>query len=317
MADLVTFGESMLRYSPPDYGRLETADMLEVSVAGAESNIAIAADRAGADALWMSKLPTNPLGRRVTNFLHELGLATDVVWAEEGRQGTYYVEPGPEPRGTAVLYDRADAAVTTATPDELPVDRVTDARMFVTTGITPALSATLVDTTAELLSTARTAGTRTVFDLNYRSKLWSPEQARETVRRLLPDVDIAFVGEATADRVFDVSGDPEAVARELAGEWDLELVVLTRGSWGSVAVADGTYFEQRAIETETIDPIGTGDAFVGGMLARLLEGAEPPNALAFGTAMAALKRTIPGDVAVVTREEVERVLATGTGGIQR
>src|SRR6056297_405905 len=111
MTDLVTFGETMLRLSPPDGERLEVSDRLELRAAGAESNVAVAAQRLGADAAWTSKLPDSPPGRRVVSGLRRHGVETDVVWSDEGRQGTYYLESGGEPRGSNVIYDREGAAV--------------------------------------------------------------------------------------------------------------------------------------------------------------------------------------------------------------
>jgi 2-dehydro-3-deoxygluconokinase len=317
MTDLVTFGETMLRLSPSNGERLETADDLEFRAAGAESNVAVAAARLGADAAWTSKLPDSPLGRRVAAGLRRHGVETDVVWSDEGRQGTYYLEHGGEPRGTNVIYDRAGAAVTTAETDELPVSRVREAERFHTTGITPALSETLEATTADLLAEARDAGTTTCFDVNYRSKLWTPDAARETMESLFPDVDLLLVAERDARKVLAREGVAEEIAAGLADEFDFETVVVTRGEDGALARHDGDVYEQPAIETDTLDPIGTGDAFLGAFLSRRLAGDDVATALEYGSATAALKRTIPGDVAVVTREEVETLLAAEGGEISR
>ncbi|UPW02003.1 sugar kinase [Halorussus gelatinilyticus] len=317
MTDLVTFGETMLRLSPPDGERLETTDELEFRAAGAESNVAVAAARLGADAVWTSKLPDSPLGRRVSSGLRRHGVETDVVWTDEGRQGTYYLEHGGKPRGSNVIYDRSGAAVTTAETDELPVERVREADRFHTTGITPALSDTLEATTADLLAAAQDAGTTTSFDVNYRSKLWSPESARETLESLFPDVDLLLVAERDAREVLAREGDPREIAAGLADEFGFETVIVTRGEKGALALHDGETYEQPAIETETLDPIGTGDAFLGAYLSRRIAGDGVPTALEYGSATAALKRTIPGDVAVVTREEVESVLAEEGGEISR
>ncbi|PSP61653.1 2-keto-3-deoxygluconate kinase, partial [Halobacteriales archaeon QH_8_67_36] len=121
MADLVTFGETMLRLSPPNEARLEVADQYNVDVAGAESNVAVAAQRLGLDSTWLSKLPDSPIGRKVAGELRSHGVSVDVVWDDspERRQGTYYLEQGRPPRGSKVIYDRAHASVTTATAEEL------------------------------------------------------------------------------------------------------------------------------------------------------------------------------------------------------
>ena len=317
MTDLVTFGEAMLRYSPPDRMRLEIADQLDVRVAGAESNVATAASRIGTDAVWISKLPDSPLGRRVVNFLHSFGLETDVIWSEEGRQGTYYIEFGGEPRGTRVVYDRERSAVTSATAAELPTDQLREASMFVTSGITPALSETLARTTETLLRTATEAGTTTVFDVNYRSKLWSFEEARETMEPMFRDIDMLVVAERDAANIFGIEGDPDRVLHAFDEKWGFDTIILTRGAEGAVALAEEDVIEQPAVASDTYDPIGTGDAFLGVLLGRLVDGAELSEALEWGAAAAALKRTIPGDIAVITRKEVEQVLDEQTGGIQR
>ncbi|WP_331235755.1 bifunctional 2-dehydro-3-deoxygluconokinase/2-dehydro-3-deoxygalactonokinase [Natronorarus salvus] len=317
MTELVTFGETMLRLSPPRHDRIEVAEAFEVRAAGAESNVAVAASRLGTPSLWTSKLPASVLGKRVVADLARYGIETDVVWSDEGRQGTYYLEFAGDPRGTNVIYDRSDAAVTTAETEELPMERIEGAEVFYTSGITPALSGTLAGTTAETLSRANEAGVKTAFDLNYRSKLWSPAEAREVCEGLFASVDTLVVAERDAREVLGTDGEAEGIATGLAEEWDFETVVLTRGAKGALAVSEGEAIEQRAFETETIDPIGTGDAFVGAFLARRIEGDGIERALSYGAATAALCRTIPGDVALVGPEEVERVRGEETTDISR
>ncbi|MFB6133428.1 MAG: bifunctional 2-dehydro-3-deoxygluconokinase/2-dehydro-3-deoxygalactonokinase [Halanaeroarchaeum sp.] len=317
MTELVTFGESMLRLSPPNDDRVERADELDVHVAGAESNVAVAAQRLGVDAAWTSKLVDSPVARRVLNPLRSHGVDTEIAWTEEGRQGIYYLEQAGEPRGANVIYDRRDAAVTTATVEDLPLDTIREADVFFTTGITPALSDALEATTRQLLREAGDAGATTSFDLNYRSKLWSPAEARGVLTDLLDLVDLAFVPEDDAETVLGLEGDAERIARELDDEHDFETVVVTRGDAGSLALRDGTIHEQGVFAADTLDPVGTGDAFVGGFVAKRLDGGSVPECLEYGAATAALKRTMPGDVAVVTPEEVESVVDRSTREISR
>ena len=317
MIDLVTFGETMLRLSPSSGDRLETATSLEFRTAGAESNVAIAAERLGASSVWLSKLPDSPLGRRVTNEVRQHGVEPRIEWDDEARQGAYYIEQGATPRSTTVIYDRADAAITTARPTDRYRAAIQDAAVFYTSGITPALSETLDETTRDLLATAQQAGTTTAFDLNYRSKLWSTTEARRTYESLFDDIDILVAAERDVHNVLDRQGSAEELADELAADFDFETVIITRGADGALAVHDGTTHEQPAFETETVDAIGTGDAFVGGYLARHIVGDSVPEALSYAAATAALKRTIEGDLAVVTPDEVEGVLDSEGRGISR
>lgn len=313
MTALVTFGETMLRLSPPAGERLESTDSLELRTAGAESNVAIAASRLGLDAAWLSKLPDSELGRRVASDIRAHGVDPRVVWTDEARQGTYYLEQAGTPRGTNVIYDRADAAVTTATADELDTTAVTESDLFFTTGITPALSETLWETTEALLELAPQTG----FDLNYRSKLWSREEAREAYEQLLPEIDVLFAPQRDVDAILGIDGDATAVVTELRERFDCELVVLTRGADGAIAATPDATVEQPAFEAETVDPVGTGDAFVGGFLSQYLDGESVTDALEYGAATAALKRTITGDIALVSPEEVAATRERETDGIDR
>ncbi|AGN02756.1 PfkB domain-containing protein [Salinarchaeum sp. Harcht-Bsk1] len=313
MAELVTLGETMLRLSPPTGERLETATRLECRTAGAESNVAIAASRLGTDAAWLSKLPESPLGRRVVGDVQRHGVDPLIAWSEDGRQGTYYLEQGGEPRATDVIYDRADAAITSATTGDLAVEAVEDAELFFTTGITPALSDTCFETTRQLLEVAD----RTAFDLNYRSKLWSDSEAASAYEALLRDVDVLFAPERDVESILGIDGQPRTVAETLRDRFGCETVVLTRGEHGALARTPAGTVEQPAIDADTLDPIGTGDAFVGGYLSRILDGEAVERALAYGAATAALKRTITGDLAVVTERAVERVLDDRTTDIER
>lgn len=317
--ELVTFGEAMLRLSPPGEERLESTDCLDLRTAGAESNVAVAAARLGTETSWLSSLPDSPLGRRVAGDIRRHGVDPVVAWDETGRQGVYYVEAGGAPRGTTVLYDRADSSVSAATPESLAVDgvavadRLAAADWFFTTGITPALSDTLEATTRELLATE----TPTAFDLNYRRKLWSAAEARACYESLLTSVDLLFAPIRDLHHVLGLEGDAVDVARELRSTYDCETVVVTRGDAGAVAATADGIVEQPAFAAETADPIGTGDAFVGGYLSRIVRGDSVDTALEFGAATAALKRTVPGDLATVTEREVEQVLAGAGGDIDR
>ena len=315
VTDLLTFGETMLRLSPPRGERLERARELDVQAGGAESNVAVGAARLGADATWVSKLPDSSLGRRVVSELRSHGVDTAVSWtdASASRVGTYYLEHGVEPRETTVIYDRADAAITTVTPDDLPRESIEAADYVHTTGITPALASNTAKTTHALLCAAGEAGATRTFDLNYRAKLWDRSTARAAYESLFASVDVLFIPERDARAVLGRSGDADAIARELIAEYDFETVVVTRGAAGALARHGDETYEQAVFEAETVDAIGTGDAFVAGYLAARIDGDDVPTALERAAATAALKRTVGGDVAVVTPDEVDRVIAGGDG----
>lgn len=304
MDDITTFGETMLRFSPQQGERLETAETLAFRTAGAESNVATAASRLGADTKWISKVPETPLGRRVARDLRRHGVTPAISWSNEGRQGTYYIEQGGDPRGTNVIYDRENTAIATAELSDVPINEIESSAVFFTTGITPALSETLYQTTEELLG----LDTTTAFDLNYRSKLWSPSEAKTAYENLLPMVDHLFIPERDARSVLNINGESKAIATKLRARFNCKTVVMTQGADGALASTPEGVHQQPPFETETVDPIGTGDAFVGGFLAQYVRSESVSRSLEWGAATAALKRTIKGDLAVVTESEVKSVI---------
>lgn len=316
MSELVTFGETMLRLSPPRGQRLSRVDRLDVHVGGAESNVAVAAAALGAETTWLSALPDTDLGERIVRALRAENVDTRVAWTDTGRVGTYYLERGGAPRGDSVLYDRTGTPIRDVTPEDLPTEPVRSADFVFTSGITPALSARAAETTATLLDTAQESGATTAFDLNYRSKLWDAAEARGTLTDLFSAVDVLFVAERDARTVLDCDGDGETAARTLADRHGFETVVLTRGEAGALAVGD-TVVEQSAFDADTVDAVGSGDAFVGGVIAALLEGERLGDALAFGTAAAALKRTVDGDMAQFDSADVAAVIGCDDVAIDR
>lgn len=308
MTELLTFGETMLRLSPPRGQRLADAREFDAVVGGAESNVATATAQLGRDVRWASRLPDSPLGQRVVRELRSNGVTPEVVWDDQHRLGTYYLEHGSAPRPVNVVYDRADSAFTHVTEADLPTETIATADVVYTSGITPGLSDATADVTETLLETASDADATVSFDLNYRSKLWDHEAARATFESLFGHVDLLFAPERDVSDVLGVDGTPEEQAARLADDYDVETVVVTLGSEGALALQDGALYRQSAIETETFDAIGTGDAFVGGFLAERLAGSGVERALAYGAATAALKRTMGGDAALLTPDEVAAVV---------
>ena len=192
MNDLVTFGEAMIRLSPPDFMRLEQTTTLDLNIGGAELNVAVGVSRLGLKSVWVSRLPDNPLGRMVANKARELGVdVSPVIWEKEGRAGLYFIEFGATPRPTSVVYDRANSSFCSIQPGEVDWEEIFQStRCLHLTGITPAVSKSSAAATLEALQKARASGCRVSLDLNYRAKLWSPEEAQRTLVPMMDFVDI-------------------------------------------------------------------------------------------------------------------------------
>ena len=197
MPDVVTIGETMLRLSAPPGVPLEQAPQLDVHVAGAESNVAIALCRLGTTAGWISRLVDTPLGRRIVNELRAHGVdVSRVLWAPDGRVGVYFLEQGIPPRQHRIIYDRAQSAMALLNPDDIDWEFVRSTRLVHLTGITPALSAGCRTAASRAIAEARRGKALVCFDVNYRAKLWSADEAKMVLGPLLADVDILI---ATAD----------------------------------------------------------------------------------------------------------------------
>jgi 2-dehydro-3-deoxygluconokinase len=325
--DLVTFGEAMVRLSPPQFRRLEQTHSLDLFVGGAELNTAVALAKLGRKTSWVSRLTRNPLGRLIANHAREAGVdAEHVVWTDSDRVGVYFLEFGAAPRASSVLYDRKDSAISHIGPGMVPWAKVfAGARWFHVTGITPALSATAAETTAEALRAAKAAGLRTSIDLNYRAKLWSPAEAGRRMTEFMPYCDVLITTEEDVDKVFQIKGENyETVAAQVAKRFSLKVVAITlrenplvwKNSWTAMAYVDGTVYRTNTYEVEIVDRLGAGDSFAAGFIHGMLDG-DLQRSLDYGVAVSALKHSIPGDFAWVTPEEVEGLLKGGGLRISR
>jgi 2-dehydro-3-deoxygluconokinase len=316
--DVITFGEAMVRLSPPSFHRLEQAHGLDVKVGGAELNTAVGLARLGRSTAWVSRLTNNPLGRLIANQAREAGVSTEhIVWTEGDRVGVYYVEFGAAPRASSVLYDRKDSAIAAIQPGMVSWSRVfPGAKWFHVTGITPALSAAAAETTLEALQAARASHVPVSIDLNYRAKLWTPAEAGRWLTSFMEYCDVLITTEEDIERVFGMTGkDYEDVAGQVARRFPLKVVAITlrdnplvwRNTWTAIAYQNASILRTRSYEVEIVDRLGAGDSFAAGLIHGLLDG-DLQKGLDFGVAASALKHSIPGDFAWITRQEVEAML---------
>jgi 2-dehydro-3-deoxygluconokinase len=309
----------MLRLSPPASGRLEEAGSLDVHVAGAELNVAVALASLGVSAGWISALPDSPLGRRVLRDARAAGVDTQHVQLRDGRMGLFFVEFGLGPRPTSVWYDRERSAFL-ALGDIDPV-ALEGARYAVVSGVTPALGARGRALAERFAASAREAGAKLCVDVNHRTRLWSGEEARSALAPLVAQADVVVCSRVDAAEVFGFGGaEPEELVDALMREQaeNAELVVLTLGAAGALGLErGGAPVLQPAYPDAARDRVGGGDAFLAGLLWGLLEDTGLSESLARGAALAALKRTVAGDLARFTRDEVLAVLANPQASLLR
>jgi 2-dehydro-3-deoxygluconokinase len=325
MHDVLCFGEAMIRLTPPDFERLEQAVSFNVTVGGSELNAAVGLARLGLRSAWVSKLTNNGLGRHIANQARAHGVGTShVVWTDDHRVGLYFVEPGASPRASQVLYDRKGAAMAHFAPDDVDWDAILEGvKVFHLSGITPALSDLARQSALAALTAAKRQSCLVSFDMNYRSRLWTPAAALDCLSQMLPMVDILISTSDDLATVFGCGGSEEEMARQMKARFGHRVVAMTirqaptvlHGFWSSVAVADQVY-RGRTTELELVDRVGSGDAYTAGFLYGYLTG-DVAKAVAYGDAMSVLKHSIPGDFAYTTAAEVEAITKSVATKIQR
>ncbi len=322
MADIVTFGEVMVRLSPPDYLRLEQTHSFNVCCGGGEYNVAVAAARMKLDSCFVTRLPKNSLGRMAANKAREHGVdVSKIVWSDSDRMGLYFAEFGAKPRASSVVYDRKDSAVANIEPGMVDWDAAFEgAKFFHVSGITPALSTSAADTTKESMQKAKEHGVKISVDLNYRAKLWSQDEANQCMTDLMQYTDILITTEEDCDRVFGIKGDNyEEVAKQLADQFGFEVVAITlrenvsvwRNNWTAIVLHGGKIYDAPTYDVEIVDRVGGGDSFSAGFLTGYLAKSDPEYACKLGVAFSALKHSVPGDLNWCTKDEAEKLMAGG------
>ncbi|MCO5222010.1 MAG: sugar kinase [Thermomicrobiales bacterium] len=329
---VVTFGEGMIRLTPPRNERLERTISLDLSPGGAELNTAVTLACLGVDATWVSRLPDNGAGRYLARQSRAHGVdISHVSWVDEdeGRMGLYFLEEGTDPRPSSVLYDRQNSAFARLKPGEFDWAEIfKDADAFHISGITPAVSETARTESLTAIQEANKASVPVFFDLNYRSKLWSESDAKQCFMELAPLVDVMFASRGGLGTFFGIEGDHETVMAAARQKLGIAACVMSRKRGkksrslklsGMALGPSGHMHQTDWTSIEVVDRLGGGDAFAGGFIAGYIE--DPTNlqrALELGLAASALKHTLVGDFLVATRAEIEAaVLATDGGVLQR
>ena len=317
---VVTFGELLLRLSPPGEERLLASPELLTFWGGAEANVAVGLSHLGVRCDYVTRVPANPIGDAGIDALRHEGVGTE--WIQRGgeRMGLYFVEPGHDLRTMRVVYDRAGSAFARLDPASLDWSAVlARAEHFHASGITPALGEGPAAALADAVARARAQGTPVSLDLNYREALWLGRDPQPVIEPLAQGVDVLIGNAAAVRAMLGIAAENDCeVARRIAGRCGCHVVALTsrevlgarEHGWSAVIydAATGSLLRSRRHVVRVVDRVGGGDGFAAGLIAALVSRRAPAEALEFAVAAGALKLTIPGDFCRVSAAEVERLL---------
>jgi 2-dehydro-3-deoxygluconokinase len=342
MATVVTFGEIMLRLSPPGFERFLQTPAFVATFGGGEANVAVSLAHFGFDSVYVTALPGHAIGEAAVRALRAEGVRTDHVVRSGSRIGIYYAEAGASQRASNVIYDRARSSISEMAADAIDWRKVLQGAAWLhVTGITPALGVNAADATARAIETAHDSGVRVSVDLNYRKKLWTEARAREVMGPMMRHVDVVIANEEDLQSVLGIqvpgtdvtSGQlnidgyrkaAERVTREFGPGMVAitlrESVSASDNGWSAVLweARTATLLRSQRYEVRLVDRIGGGDSFAAGLIYGLVTGRSPEDSLRFAVAASALKQTIPGDFNRVTVDEVDRLAAgDASGRVQR
>lgn len=302
--DLTTIGEGQIRLTCERGDRLATARSLRMTAAGSEANVAGLLSELGRSTAWASKLPKGELADRIALEYSAVGVdLRHVVLAEEGRVALYFLEPGEFPLPGKVTYDRLHTPFRSITPEDFDWDSLLDTRVVFLTGITAALTPETARVVRYFADAAVERGVDVALDVNFRSLLWSGEQARETLEPIARKAAILFCSRADAGIVFGIEGEGIEVCHSLREEIGAPVVVSTNGRAGTYLSAPGTERVYDIKSVPVIDRPGAGDSFVAGTLHGWLDG-DVEKGISMGTKVAQLALTHHGDLTHVRPGEL-------------
>ena len=344
MTKVVTFGEIMLRLSPPGFLRFSQTNSFDIIYGGGESNVAVSLANYGVPVRFVTRIPENDIGQSAKMEMRKRGVETEFMIYGGDRLGIYFLETGAVSRGSKVVYDRAHSAMSEIQTGMIDWDKAFDGvEWFHWTGITPAISQSAADACLEAVKIAHKKGITISTDLNYRAKLWKycdNSQRENIMTELTSYCDIILGNEEDAEMHFDIKPEgidvttqghqvkPEvflSVCKQMMKKFPRakKIIISLRGSisasyntWAGILYDGKNMYESKQYQiTNIVDRVGGGDSFMAGLIYALLNYPnEDQRALDFSVAASCLKHTIKGDVNLVTVQEIEKLMDGDVSG---
>lgn len=327
MAQIISFGEVLMRLSTPGFSRFEQARQLNVTYAGGEANVSTALAYWGHETAHVTRFPDSPIGRAAAQYLHFHGVDTSHIIFGGPRMAVYFLETGAALRGSQIVYDRANSSLAEIDPEEIDWDAILkDAKWFHWAGITPALSQGAADALLDGIKAARKYGLTVSGDIFYRANLWKyGKKPSDILPELTAGTDVVIANELNIRDIFGIACDDfvDASKKLMQAFPQVSKVVDTKRTSISAShnllralLWNGTELLETAdVEINPIiDRVGGGDAFIAGLIHGLISFDDDQKALEFGVAASALKHTIEGDALISTIAEVEAIRQGETSG---
>ncbi len=336
---IITLGEIMMRLSPPNHQRFSQAQSFDVVYGGSELNVAASLANYGLSTEFVTRLPSNDIGEACLKYLKQNEIGTHFIIRGGERLGIFFLEMGAVQRASKVIYDRSNSSFANIKPEMFDWKSVfTGANWFHCSGITPAVSSGAAAVCLEAAKTAKEMGLTVSCDLNYREKLWKWGMLPgEVMSELVQFVDVAIGNEEDAEKVFGIKA-PDTnvkagyvenekylfVCETLAKRFsNLKTIAITlrssisasHNSWSGVLWDQGNFYTGPRYEiTPIVDRVGSGNSFAGGLIFGLLTYDNHQSALNYALAASCLKHTIFGDINLVSKVEVEKLMMGDESG---
>ncbi len=344
MNRVVAFGEILLRLKSIGHERLFQTQNMEATFGGSEANVAAVLSELGQETSFVTEVPDNALGDAAITDLRKFGICTQDVVKKNGRLGIYFLEAGAGQRASKVIYDRENSCIANADVLDFDWDKIfADSAWFHVSGITPAISEKAKNVTLQGMKAAKEKGLMVSMDINYRAKLWQyGADPKSVLQEMVSTSNILIANEEHVRKFLDINVPGFDVSKEgLPDEYfvsmcellkkkfpDLKCIALTKRRTYSSDTNDFSavlydadkrvfYVSKKYHIENIVDRVGGGDAFTGGLIYGLLNCGNSKSALEFATATGCLKHTIPGDIAILNKADVEALIKSDGARIQR
>lgn len=339
---ILTFGEIMLRLKAPGHERLMQTPFLEATFGGGEANVAVSLANYGMDAAFLTVLPDNAVGDACIGELRRFGVDTGRIFRAPGRMGIYYLDAGANQLPSKVIYDRAYSAVSLAKPGDIDWERAFDGiGWFHITGITPAVSESLMELSLEAVREAKTRNITVSCDLNYRKNLWKyGRDAKEIMSVIASFSDVLIANEEDVQKSLGIKADVDVESGNIDSDKykilsdkvlekypNVKLIAITLresksadiNGWSACLNNREKFMVSKHYEIrDIVDRVGGGDSFSGGLIYGLNNYETVEDALEFAVAASCLKHSVIGDFNHVTLDDVRKLMTgDGSGRVQR